>query len=144
MATDIEYIHIINLENAHNNILSDIRLKDEIDIVTGMYALAYIPVEGAIDLNGFKEEGQFKTGGVSVKFSNCETTYTVPLFFQCLQGLIPKEEKNYNTNKHILFKPIPIYKKIASNTSVRVKYRDSLSAYRFKHNIKLFFTYKDK
>jgi hypothetical protein len=144
MVCENEYIHIIELSDAQNGTLADIRLKDEMDVVTGMFAVAYVPVEGAVGLNGFKEEGQFRPAMVSVTFSNCETTYAVPLVFQCLQGFVPTEEHNFNHSKQILFKPLPVYKNIMPNTSVRVKYRDSVSDYRFKHHIKLLLTYKDK
>jgi len=139
-----KYIHIIELQDAHNNILETVRLKDEIDVITGMFTVAYVPVDGAINMNGFKEDGQFNPGMVSVKFSHCETTYSVPLFFECMQGFTSIEENKYNNNKQLLFRPLPIYKKIEPNTSIRIKYRDSLSAYRFKHNLKLLLTYKDK
>ena len=139
-----EYLHIIDLPDAHNNILVNIPLKDEIDIVKGIFAVAYVPVDGAIGLNGFKEEGQFKSGLISLLFSNCETVYTVPLHFQCLQGFSQGEENNFNVNKQLLLKPVPIYKKIAANSYLKIKYRDSLSSYRFKHNIKLILTYTDK
>lgn len=139
-----KYIHIIDLKDAHNNILESFRLKDEIDIISGMFGVAYIPLNGAVNMNGFKEEGQFKPGIISVKFSHCETTYSIPLFFQCMQGFEQAEENNFNDNKQILFKPLPIFKKIEPNTSIRIKYRDALSAFRFKHNIKLMLTYKDK
>lgn len=144
MVCENESIHIIDLQDAQNNILVNIPLKDEINVVKGMFAVAYIPVDGALVLNGFREEGQFKPGLVSVKFSTCETTYSVPLHFQCLQGFVPAEEINFNDNKQLLFRPVPFYKKIEPNTYLKVKYRDSLSAYRFKHNIKLILTYIDK
>lgn len=144
MICDNEYIHIIDLPDAQNNILANIPLKDEIDVVKGIFAVAYIPVIGAIGLNGFKEEGQFKAGLVSIIFSNCESVYSVPINFQNLQGFTPNEELNFNENKQLLFRPVPIYKKVEPNTYLKIKYRDSLSAYRFKHNIKLFLTYIDK
>lgn len=144
MVCENEYIHIVDLTDAQNNILTNIPLKDEIDIVKGIFAVAYVPVNGAIGLNGFKEEGQFKAVLVSLLFSNCETVYSVPLYFQCLQGFTHNEENNFNDNKQLLLKPVPIYKKIEPNTYLKIKYRDSLSAYRFKHNIKLFLTYIDK
>lgn len=144
MICENEYIHIIDLADAQNNILSNLPLKDEIDVVKGLFAVAYIPIDGAKNLNGFREEGQFKSGLISVKFSQCETTFTVPLFFQCVQGFASNEETSFNFNKQLLFRPIPIYKKVEPNTFLKVKYRDSLSAYRFKHNIKLFITYTDK
>lgn len=144
MVCENEYIHIIDLPEAQNNILINIPLKDEIDIVKGIFAVAYIPVNGAKELNGFREEGQFKGGLISLLFSNCETVYTVPLYFQCMQGFSQNEEVNFNDNKQLLLKPIPVYKKLEPNTYLKIKYRDSLSAYRFKHNIKLILTYIDK
>lgn len=102
MVCENEYIHIIDLPDAQNNILVNIPLKDEIDIVKGIFAVAYIPVNGAKELKGFKEEGQFKGGLISLLFSNCETVYTVPLYFQCMQGFSQKEEVNFNDNKQLL------------------------------------------
>ena len=144
MNCESEYIHIIDLPGAQNNILVNVPLKDEIDVVKGIFTVAHIPVDGAIALNGFKEEGQFKGGLVSVKFSQCESIYALPLHFQSVQGFVPNEEDNFNDNKQLLFRPVPIYKKIEPNTYLKVKYVDFLSTYRFKHNIKLFLTYTDK
>ncbi len=144
MICENEYIHIIDLPDAQNNVLVNIPLKDEIDIVKGIFAVAYIPVNGAIGFNGFKEEGQFKSGLISLLFSSCEMVYSVPLHFQCLQGFTKSEENNFNANKQLLLNPLPIYKKVEPNTYLKIIYRDSLSAFRFKHNIKLILTYIDK
>lgn len=144
MICDNEYIHIIDLPDAQNNILANIPLKDEIDVVKGIFAVAYVPINGAVALNGFREEGQFKAGPVSLIFGNCETVYSIPVHFQCLQGFTPNEEVNFNKNKQLLIKPVPIYKKIEPNTYLKIKYRNNLSAFRYKHNIKIFLTYIDK
>lgn len=139
-----ESIHIIELNDAQNNLLSTIHLKDEIAVVTGMFAVAYIPIDGAVNLNGFKEEGQFRFGMLSVKFNHCETTYSIPVQFQNIQGFVPAEESNFNYNKQILFKPIPIRKIVTPNTFLKIKYKDSVAEYRYKHHIKLYLTYIDK
>lgn len=139
-----ESIHIIELNNAQNNLLSTIHLKDEIDIVTGIFAVAYIPIDGSIVLNGFKEEGQFRFGMLSVKFNHSDTTYSVPIQFQNIQGFVSAEEGNFNFNKQILFKPLPLYKKVLPNTMLKIKYKDSISNSRYKHDIKLYLTYIDK
>ena len=139
-----ESIHIIDLKDVQNNIIINIPLTDEIDTVKGLFAVAYIPIEGATELNGFKEEGQFKFGLLSVKFSHCETTYSVPVYYQSIQGFVQNEEPNFNYNHQILFRPMIIHKRIEPNSFLKVKYRDSLSDFRFKHNIKLFLTYIDK
>ncbi len=144
MACKNEYIHIIDLPGAQDNILANVPLNDEIDVVKGVFAVAYVPINGALALNGFREGGQFKAGLVSVKFGHSETVYSVPLYFQCLQGFTPGEENKYNDNKQLLFRPVPLYEKIGANTHLKVKYRDTLSAYRFKYNIKIFLTYIDK
>lgn len=144
MICENEYIHIIELKDAQNNILTNVRLKDEIDIVKGVFAVAYVPVEGAVNMNGFKEEEQLKSGLLSLEFSNCDTTYSVPVLFECVQGFIPNEESNYNGNKQVLYKPLPLFKKVEPNTSMRIKYRDSVSGFRVKHNLKIFLTYIDK
>jgi hypothetical protein len=139
-----ENIHIIELNDAQNNLLSTIHLKDEIDIITGMFAVAYITIDGAINLNGFKEEGQFKFPMLSVNFNHSDTTYSIPIQFQNIQGFVSAEEGNFNFNKQVLFKPLPLYKKVLPNTLLKIKYRNSVSNYRFKHDIKLYLTYIDK
>ena len=95
MICDNEYIHIIDLPDAQNNILANILFKDEIDVVRSVFAVAYLPINGAVILNGFREEGQFKAGLVFLIFSNCETVYSIPLHFQCLQGFTPNEEIHF-------------------------------------------------
>ena len=139
-----ENIHIIVLNDAQNNLLRTIHVKDEIAVVTGMFAVAYVPIDGAIDLNEFKEEGQFRFGMLSVKFNHSDTTYSIPIQFQNIQGFVSTEESNFNFNKQLLFKPLPLYEKVLSNTFLKIKYRDSVSNYRFKHDIKLYLTYIDK
>lgn len=138
------FTHIIELKDAHNNILEAIPLKDEIDIVTGMFALAYIPVDGAKQLNGFREEGQFRPSVLTASFNRHDSICLVPLVFECLQGFVPGEEANFNFNKQVFFTPVPVYRKIEPNTSLKVKYRNSLCEHRFVYNIRLFLTYIDK
>lgn len=138
-----EYIHIIDLPDAQNNIMHHFTLKDEIDIITGLFAVAYIPLQGAKELNGFKSEGQFKQSLLSVKFGHCETVYCVPVHFLGIQGYAAGEESNFNFNHQLLFHPVPVYKKTASNTFLKVKYGDSLSDFRYKHNIRLYLTYTE-
>jgi hypothetical protein len=144
MMCDNETIQIIELQDAQNNLSASVRLKDEINVVTGMFAVAYVPVEGATGLDGFKEEGQFRCALLSAQFSHCGTVYCMPVYFQNIQGFIPAEEMNFNFNSQLLLKPMPIYKKVESNTCLKIKYRDSVAAYRYKHHIKLYITYIDK
>ena len=144
MMCDNETIQIIELQDAQNNLMSIVHLKDEIDVVTGIFAVAYVPVDGAVGLDGFKEEGQFRCALLSVQFSHCGTVYSIPVHFQNIQGFIPAEENNFNYNKQLLLKPIPVFKKTEPNTFLKIKYRDSVAAYRYKHSIKLYITYIDK
>lgn len=144
MICDNETIQLIELQDAQNDLSTIVHLKDEIDIITGMFAVAYIPVEGAVGLNGFKEEGQFRNALLSVQFSFCNTVYSIPVYFQNIQGFVPAEESNFNYNKQLLLKPIPIYRKNEPNSFLKIKYRDSVAAYRYKHHIKLYITYIDK
>lgn len=144
MICDNETIQIIGLQDAQDNLSATIHLKDETDIVTGMFALAYIPVDGAVALDGFREEGQFRNAMLSVQFNFCNTLYCIPVYFQNIQGFVPAEEGNFNYNKQLLLKPLPLYKKIEPNTYLKIKYRDSVAAYRYKHHIKLYITYIDK
>lgn len=139
-----EYIHIIDLPDAENNIIRDVRLKDEIDTLRGIYAVGYIPLKGAAPMDGFKEEGQFRCGLLSVRLNNHETTFTIPVYSSSLQGYLVAEENLYNYNRQLLFRPFPLNIKIPANTTLRLKYRDNRSPYRFKHNIKLIISYYDK
>ena len=144
MICDNETIQIIGLQDAQNNLSTIIHLKDEIDMVTGMFAVAYVSIDGAVGLGGFKEEGQFKCALLSVQFGHCGTVYSIPVYFQNIQGFVPTEETNFNYNKQLLLRPLPVYKKIEPNTYLKIKYRDSVAAYRYKHHIKLYITYIDK
>ena len=137
-------ILIIDFEDAQNGVLKDIPLKDEIATINGMFATCQIPVEGAAPLNGFKEEGQFKQGLLSVTLNNNGTTYSLPINFMGVQGRVPEEEPLYDYNKQTGFSPLPVSVVVKPNSSIRVKYEDNLSGHRYKHNIKLFITYTEK
>lgn len=137
-------IQIIELKNAHRDILELVPLKDEIERIEGMQAISYIPLEGAVFLNDFKEDGQFRFSPLSITFSKPETTFTIPVEFQGLTGRTPEEEKLFNFNRQILQNPLPIERIIRPNTTMKVKYCDNLSLFRFRYNIKLILTYKEK
>jgi hypothetical protein len=137
-------IQIIDLKNAHLDIIERMPLKDEIDTINGISAISYIPIEGAVFLNDFKEEGQFKASPLSITFNDSETTFIVPVEFQGICGRTPNEETLYNFDRQVLHCPVPLNKKILPNTTVKVKYRDNLSLYRFKYNIKLILDYIEK
>ena len=137
-------IQVIDLKNAHLDIIEKMPLQDEIDTITGISAISYIPVEGAVFLNDFKEEGQFKSSPLSITFNDNETAFIVPVEFQGINGRTPEEETLYNFNRQVLHCPIPLNKKITPNTTIKVKYRDNLSLYRFKYNIKLIIDYTEK
>jgi hypothetical protein len=144
MICEDKNIQIIEIENAHNHFLASFPLVREIDVVTGIFATACIPVNGAVDLNGFREQGQFRFPLVSLKFNNDSTTYNVPIHFTNIQGYLPGEEGNANYNRQLLFKPVTIYEKIKPNTFLKVKYRDSLAEVRFIHNLNIYLRYIDK
>jgi hypothetical protein len=137
-------IQIIELKNAHRDILELVSLKDEIERIEGVQAVSYIPLEGAIFLNDFKEDGQFRFSPLSITFNKPETTYTIPVEFQGLNGRTPEEEKLFNFDRQILQNPLPISRVIRPNTTMKVKYSDNLSLFRFRYNIKLILTYKEK
>jgi hypothetical protein len=139
-----ESIHIIELKNAHNHFIGTFPLKNEITIIKGIFATAFIPINGAINLNNFREQGQFKFGLVSLKFNNCGTTFNIPVHFLNIQGFIPNEEKNQNYNRQVLFALSNIYKTIPPNSFIKIKYRDSLADVRYIHYIKLYLKYIEK
>ena len=144
MICEDKSVHIIEIENAHNHFMGSFPLAYEIDIVTGIFATACIPIDGAIDLNSFREQGQFKFPLLSLKFNNDITTYNVPIHFMNIQGYIPTKEGNANYNRQLLFNPFPTYRKIEPNTFLKLKYRNSLADVRFVHNLKIYLKYIDK
>ena len=137
-------ILILDCENAHKSILRTFQLKDEVDIITGAYAVAYVPVDGAVNLNNFKEQDEFTFGIAGLQLNGTGACYAVPIEFTGIQGRAPEEEANGNFNKQITFAPLPINVQAPANAHLKVKYRDTLTSFRFKYNLKIILTYTEK
>lgn len=140
----MDSIKVYTLENAQNGINRTIQLLDEMGTITGAYAMVTIPVEGAVELAKFQEEGQFQFLPLTLKFNKQNRATCLQIVFGGLQGRTPTEEEYQDLNKVNLFRPLALNEKLLKNESLKVKFRNDLAKYRFPFTINLILTYTEK
>lgn len=144
MSQNNKQILILDCENAHSDVLKTFPLKDELQTIKEAYAMAYVPIDGSISLNDFKENDEFKFGLASIQVNSKGTVYSIPVEFAGIQGRILEEEQNQNFNKQVSFASLPMQIDVPNNSQLKVKFRNNLTGFSFKFNLKIIITYIER